>query len=116
MSNEQWRFRIVSGHTEIFPPTRVNEEVITPLADLLFSEISGRQSLDRYRRLWAEMSADREAAQEGIAGNGTCQSLEGDDVILESLYEQYEPVRMRKEEFEIFLDQYARFLDSTGVH
>jgi hypothetical protein len=105
-----WGFRITNHAIEVIPPDGVPPEVATPLADIIFAEIRTQAMFDVYRQVWGELSTNSNAWRDGISGNGTSQTIDGDKVVLESQYEQYESVRISKKEFERFLDQYAEFL------
>jgi hypothetical protein len=78
------------------PPTE-------PILDWLSSDVGpNERSLDGYLELWA-VAFD-------ISGNGTAQTLDGDEVRFEALYEQWEDFRMPLATFEQILTDYREFL------
>ncbi|EIV96136.1 hypothetical protein FraQA3DRAFT_5999 [Frankia sp. QA3] len=90
------------------PPLDRNTEAA--VLDFLESDV-GPYSPDiaRYVRRWQRVRAGE---LDAALGNGTVQEIEGDRVLLESLYEQWESVYFTIAEFEELLDDYAAFLDS----
>ncbi len=114
MSSGKWKFRRTEHTIELDPPTDTDPAVGNALWDFITAEIGeSEQNLNYYRGLWARISTDPEAAREGISGNGTRQHLEGDDVVLEALYDQWETVRIPRVKFEQFLDQFADYLKES---
>lgn len=111
MTDQNWKFSKTGRKIDIEPPRGVDQDVSEALWDFITAEIGASlQNLNRYRKLWATVSSDPDQARGGIAGNGTRQYLDGDDVVLESLYDQWEPVRIAAASFDMFLQDYGQFL------
>jgi hypothetical protein len=115
MTGEKWGFRSGANGLELSPPNDVAPGAEIALWDFATSEI-GRslRMLGMYREAWDALAGDPDAASSGISGNATSQRIEGDDVVLEALYDQWDTVRISREQFEAFLDQLAEFLKSSG--
>ncbi len=108
----RWTFRRdADQNLEIAePPLDRNTEAA--VLDFLESDVGPYPTdIERYVRRWRRV---RTGELNAALGNGTVQEIEGDRVLLESLYEQWESVYFTIAEFEELLDDYAAFLDSRS--
>jgi hypothetical protein len=112
---DKWRFRRTGVTIEIDPPSGIDPTISYALWDFLTTEIGDSgQNLHIYRDLWEQVSGNPDDTPHGISGNGTRQRIEGDDVVLEAIYEQWETVRIPRAQFERLLDDFDEFLRSSG--
>ena len=95
---------------EIEPADRFNENTTIGIVDWLLSDINrNRENLKRYRSRWAEVLSGK---YEKVLGNGTGQTLvDGNKVVLESLYERWDDITLTLDEFNEILDKYAEYLE-----
>jgi hypothetical protein len=115
MTTGRWLFRTSEQGLELYPPSDVNPAAEVPLWDFATSDIGNSiESLHSYRKIWESATKEPERASSGIAGNATSQRLEGAEVVLEASYDQWPTVRISREQFEAFLDQFAEFLNTSG--
>lgn len=112
---DRWRFRRIGDTIEIDSPVGIDPSISYALWDFLTTEIGdSEQNLHIYRDLWEQISGNPDDTQRGISGNGTRQRIEGDDVVLEAIYEQWETVRIPRAQFERLLDDFDEFLRNSG--
>jgi hypothetical protein len=115
VTREKWAFRHGEQGLGLEPPKGVDPAAEVALWDFAMSDIGNNpRRLSQYRAEWRELSGNPAAAREGLSGNATSQSIDGDDVVLEALSGQWETVRISKEQFEDFLEQFADFLAESG--
>jgi len=111
---ENWNFRRGAHTVEVGPPDGVPVEAGPALVDFIAAEIGySSANLAHYRETWNQIATGM-TPRSGISGNGTSQTLDGDDVVLEALYDQWPTVRIRSTQFEAFLDQFGDFLRDSG--
>jgi hypothetical protein len=112
--NSIWNFRRGERRAELEPPDDAPVGAKTALEDFLWAEIGySAANLAHYRKTWDQIAA-REIPRTGISGNSTSQHLDGDEVMLRALFDQWPAVRISREQFEAFLDQFGDFLRSSG--
>ena len=94
----------------IEPADRFDENTTIGIVDWLRSDINRDQEyLDFYRSEWAKVLSGE---YEELLGNGTGQRLvDGDKVVLESLYERWDDITLTLDEFHEILDKYAQYLE-----
>jgi hypothetical protein len=116
-NNWNFRYKIVDGAEaiEVKPPAHVDRGAKDAVVDFIWAELGHNrlEGLNDYRKIWDSVTMEPNVEARGITGNGTAQTLEGDEVVIESLYDQWEPVRMSSREFEEFLSQLADFLKNS---
>jgi hypothetical protein len=114
-NNWNFQYRKATKTLEVEPPAYMDLAVEVAVADFIWAELGHDQlrALDEYRKIWDSVTKESDVGARFVAGNGTVQALEGDEVVLESLYDQWETVRMSRREFENFLSQLANFLENS---
>lgn len=110
--NGEWRFTWDDETFRLVAPEGL-EYAAEALQELVESDIGGDPRIVRfYISTWESIDAGREDGRSGMSGNSTAQYLQGDQILLESQYELWPSVRMPKQEFFEFLQQYLAFADS----
>ncbi|KJE24552.1 hypothetical protein FF36_00926 [Frankia torreyi] len=106
----RWTFqRDEEQNLEVSAPS-IDRNTEAAVLDFLESDVGPHPAdITRYVQRWQKV---RTGELNAALGNGTVQEIEGDRVLLESLYEQWESVYFTIAEFEELLDDYAAFLDS----
>ncbi len=106
-----WQFQVdADGDLTVSTSSGVDTNTARAVADFLQADVGNQPAMYRiYRKSWMAL---RSGEADEVSGNGTVQEIEGDRVLLESLYEQWESVYFTIAEFEELLDDYAAFLDS----
>jgi hypothetical protein len=113
MDNAGWRFyNTPDGSIDVDPPGHINQAertlVRTALLDWLFTDVGQSPAgIAEYRSAVEEA---RSGGAQTIVGNGTAQTLGADGVVLESLYEQWDDVTLKGDDFERVLDDYQTFI------
>ncbi len=108
----KWHFSKTGNSDLELDVPRPDANTTAAVLDFLESDIGPNiQILRFYRKNWEKLRAGE---IESLSGNGTVQEIEGDRVLLESLYEQWESVYLTIAEFEELLDDYAAFLDTRN--
>jgi hypothetical protein len=105
----RWMFSVDdAGDLTVQPPPESRSLPVDAVLDWLEADVgrNARSAAD-YRELW-ESAFD-------VAGNATMQTLDGDEVIFEALYEQWEDFRMPLATFEQILTDYREFLERRAA-
>ncbi|MCM3920526.1 hypothetical protein ND748_02355 [Frankia sp. AiPs1] len=108
----RWTFRRDEDQNLEIAAPQLDRNIEAAVLDFLESDVGPYPpDIARYVRRWQKV---RSGELNAALGNGTVQEIEGDRVLLESLYEQWESVYFTIAEFEELLDDYAAFLDSRS--
>jgi hypothetical protein len=101
---DSWTFSVnEAGYLAAQAPSDPISPPVEAILDWLSSDVGGdARAVDDYRGRWEEAS--------DVAGNGTMQTLNGDEVMFEALYDQWEDFRMPLATFHRILDDYRDFL------
>ncbi|EIV94888.1 hypothetical protein [Frankia sp. QA3] len=113
MSPETWRFVDGKyGSLSIDPEGFFDDGRLFALRDWLQGDIGySFRSLSRFRDDWSRV---RRGEFEGTAGNVTEQTLVGDEVLFESLYDRWDDVRIPLAEIDEILEKYAAYLQEKA--
>lgn len=116
MPKKDWRFTVTEeGHLLLTPPDDEDQTKVGPLQDFTSTELgTNLRMYNAYEGIWRDISADPVSASRGLSGNGTHIRIDGDEVILSALFDQWPRVRIPVEEFNDYLDQYHAFLVQSG--
>ena len=111
MTTDRWTFHVGPEGLDFGAPDGIGKPAQIALRNFANSDIGNSMWMwSEYRKIWSSLPSDPAAAREGISGNATSQRIEGDDVVLEALYDQWPAARISKAQFETFLDQFGEFL------
>jgi hypothetical protein len=115
VAEENWTFHIGPDDLEIDAPDGIDRNTQIAIWDLATSDIGNSMWMwNKYRQVLTSSSRSPAAASNAISGNATSLHVEGDDVVLEALYDQWPTVQISKVQFEAFLDQFGDFLKDSG--
>lgn len=116
MPQKEWRFMLADqGHLRLIPPEDEDAARIAPLQDFTSTELGTNLiTYNAYEGIWRRISADPASASRGLSGNGTHIRIDGDELVLSALYDQWPQVRIPVDEFNDYLDQYRAFLAQSG--
>jgi len=114
MSAKKWSFQKNGRSIELQPPEDVPPGTSEALTDFIFAEIGrSTRNLANYRSIWERETSENESGR-GLSGNMTSQTLDEDgNVLLESLYDRWDTVKITRAQFEKFLDEFAEYLRTS---
>lgn len=116
MMKKAWRFTLTEeGYLRVIPPDDEDAAKIAPLQDFTSTELGTNLiTYQAYEGIWRRISADPVSASRGLSGNGTHIRIDGDELVLSGLFDQWPQVRIPVDEFNDYMDQYRAFLRESA--
>lgn len=106
MSDSTWTFRTNTlDELVVVPPPDVDPTLVDALQSWLLSDVGTRTgSIDDYRETLRML---RSGQTDAVSGNAARQELDGNDLIFEALYDQWETFRLPAQVVDELLAAYS---------